>query len=318
MNYLLALLVIARAAFGQQPCTLDGRVIDQTTGRPVAKVHLFVMPERLGPAIRTNTNEQGVFCFARLDAGSYRLLAQRGGYLDAAYPGTRLPGSYVTFKIDPSNHAAPLTLKMVQRSILPGRVVDADGDPIAGAEVDAIGPDGEPAMRRMPGNIAATDTRGVFRFYDLDPGTYRLLAVPRLEARSLVGYRDSHGQPLPQRAVDTYYPNSPSGEGAAPIVLTPGHEITGIDITVQSVGLRHVSGRVVGMPFGKYLLADLKRPSGGVEGRAIQLREDGTFYQDGLLPGLYTFRLSGAADRTVDLTVRDVDGLVIEPLKTDK
>jgi hypothetical protein len=29
------------------------------------------------------------------------------------------------------------------------------------------------------------------------------------------------------------------------------------------------------MPFGKYLLAETKRPNGGVEGRAIQLREDG-------------------------------------------
>jgi hypothetical protein len=318
MKYSFVLLVFARAAFGQPLCALEGRVVDQTTDRPVARVHMFAIREGLGPAIRTNTNERGVFCFARLDGGSYRLLAQRGDYMDAVYQGSRFPGSYPTLKIDLGSRPSPVTLKMVPRSILAGSVVDTDRDPIAGVEVRANGPDGGAPVWRDPGNIAHTDIHGRFRFYDLDPGTYRLVAVPAHEPRSWAGYRDGHGQPLQEREIETYYSDSPNATGAAPIVLKAGHEINGITIKMQTVGLRHLSGRVVGLPVGTYLLADITSPSGAVEGRAIQVREDGTFRQDGLLPGLYTLRMTGAKDRVVDLAARDVDGLLIEPLKTGK
>jgi hypothetical protein len=318
MRNLLALLVLARAAFGQQSCVLEGRVVDRTTGQPIAKVQLFAISEQVGPAIRTKTNEHGMFCFAQMAAGSYGLLARRTGYLDAAYQGSRFFGTYPSLKIGPDSRISPVTLEMVPRSILAGRVVDSDGDPIAGAEVRASGPDGDEVVWRNPGNIAHTDVNGVFRFYDLDPGTYHLTAVPPIEARYWAGYRDGHGQPLQQREIETYYPNSPSADGAAPIVLKAGREITGIAITMLTVRLRHLSGKVVGLPIGKYLLADIRSPSGAGETRAIQLREDGTFYQDGLLPGLYTLRVTGAENRIVDLSAHDVDGLLIEPPKTSK
>src|ERR1700688_5063371 len=93
MKHPLALLILARAALAQSSCALEGSVADQNTGRPLAKVHLFAIQDVLGPAIRTNTNEQGVFCFERLQAGSYTVLARRTGYLDAVYQGSRFFGS---------------------------------------------------------------------------------------------------------------------------------------------------------------------------------------------------------------------------------
>jgi uncharacterized protein (DUF2141 family) len=173
-------------------------------------------------------------------------------------------------------------------------------------------------MRSDPGTIAHADDHGTFRFYDLAPGTYRLIALPGLDAVFWAGYRNGHGQPLDEREIETYYPNSPGGKGAAAVVLEAGHEITDVVITMQKAGLRHLSGRIVGFTGRQYLLADLSGPSGIVQTSPIQMREDGTFYQGGLLPGKYTLRMAYIVQTTVDLTTQDVDGLPIEPLKTGK
>jgi hypothetical protein len=207
----------------------------------------------------------------------------------------------------------PMTIELTPRSILTGRVLDADGDPIAGAEVDASGPDG-----RYPGTIAHTDDHGAFRFYDLGAGTYHLMAIPGLDTHIWAGFRDGHGQPIGEREIETYYPNSSDIKGAAAIVLKAGHEINDVVITMQRVGLRHVSGRIVGFAGGQYLLAEFRWPSGTVEASPIQVREDGTFYQGGLLPGKYTLSMAYVVQTTVDLTTQDVDGLLIDSLKTGK
>jgi hypothetical protein len=296
---------------------VEGRVVDQSTGRPIPKVHLFATREGRKPAIRTTANEQGIFCFARLDPGSYSLFAQRTGYLDTVYQGSRFFGIYPMLRITSNARPSPVTIEMTPRCILAGRVVDADGDPVADAEVRADGADGGGNEWRNPGNITRTDENGAFRFYDLDPGTYRLIAIPALDPSLGAGYRDGPGGPLQEHEIETFYPNSPTAENSAPIVLKAGREISGIAITLRKAGLRHLTGRIVGVPGGKYLMAELRRASGYVEGRAIQVHEDGTFSQDGLTPGEYTLRIAGV-ERTVDLITRDVDGLVIEPRPSGK
>jgi hypothetical protein len=280
----------------------------------MAKVHVFVTLETLSPAIRTSTDDHGLFCFAQLDAGNYGLVAQRTGYLDAVYQGSRFLGTYPQLRVRAGSHLGPVTVKMTARPILAGKVVDRDGDPIANVEVRARGPEGEEIVWRSPGNITHTDVRGSFRFYDLDPGTYRLIAVPPPGVRFSGRDRDSHGEPLSVGQVETYYPDSRSAEGAAPIVLKAGRENTSIVITMQDVKLRHISGRVPGGRAGFYLLAEIRKASGGSEVPAIAVGGDGTFRRDGLLPGRYTLRLVGYADRVVDLSAGDVDGIVMEPL----
>jgi hypothetical protein len=311
-------LYFVSAAIGQERCVLEGRVVDDTTGQPLAKVHLFATQERLVPAIRTTTNEHGRFCLARLDPGSYNLFAQLSGYLDAVYQGSRHPGSYPMLKIAADSRLSPITVEMARRSILAGRVVDADRDPIAGAEVRAF-EQTAPNQWRSPGNITTTDVHGAFRFYDLDPGTYSVSAAPPRDI-FMIGYRDGFGRPLQEREMETFYPNSANAAGGTRIVLEPGREITDFVITMQRVRLRHLSGKVIGAPEVKSLFADVS-VSGGHTILSIQVHEDGLFYQDGLLPGVYTLRpanLGGKVEQVVDLTTRDVDGIQIEPLKTLK
>ena len=127
MKLALAWLCLGSLATGQTRCALEGRVVDQKTGQPVARAHLFVIREAALTAIRTSTNEQGRFCFAQLDAGSYHAVAQRTGYLEALYQGVPHPGIDPTIEIKLESRVAPVTIKMVPRPILVGTVVDADG-----------------------------------------------------------------------------------------------------------------------------------------------------------------------------------------------
>jgi hypothetical protein len=301
MKPALVLLSFATLAAAQTPCALEGRVVDQKTGRPIASAHLFAIGQS-SAAIRTSSNEEGRFCFPRLDAGSHHVVAQRTGYLEAVYQGSRHPGIYPTIEIKPEGRMPPLTIKMEPRPILVGIVVDADGGRVAHAEVRAL----RHGNRGEYGSTVYTDGRGTFRFYDLAPGNYHLTASPPVDF-VYADYRNGAGGPPQERIVETPYQSA--------IALEAGREITGVVITMQKVRLRRLSGRVVGVAGAKYLMADFRFPSGGSEGRNIEIRADGTFYMDGLLPGRCTLRLAGAEDKVVDLTNGDADDVLIGPRK---
>ena len=305
MKLALAWLCLGSLATGQTRCALEGRVVDQKTGQPVARAHLFVIREAALTAIRTSTNEQGRFCFAQLDAGSYHAVAQRTGYLEALYQGVPHPGIDPTIEIKLESRVAPVTIKMVPRPILVGTVVDADGVPVGHAQVCASSSSAQPEAWRRSGDTVYTDGHGAFRFYDLDPGNYHLTASPPMDIAHWL-YRDGTGGPLQEHIVETSYPSA--------IALEAGREITDVVIRMQKVRLRRLSGRVVGIAGAKSFMVEAGSPSGGTEWRNTEIRTDGTFDLNGLLPGRCVIHVAGE-DRVVDLTNGDVDGVLIGPRK---
>jgi len=57
---------------------------------------------------------------------------------------------------------------------------------------------------------------GHFRFYDLDPGTYHLIASPQVGASIFSGmYLGNNGEPLSSRQIETYYPAALTTAGQA-------------------------------------------------------------------------------------------------------
>ncbi|MGA3205728.1 MAG: carboxypeptidase-like regulatory domain-containing protein [Bryobacteraceae bacterium] len=313
MRLLLVLLAIVPGALAQ--CALAGRVIDRASRAPIPKVRIYAATG-LAPAILTRTDENGAFCFEKLDSGAYSLIAQRSGYRDVAYASSRsMSGS-----IDVAQGATldAFIIEMTARPILAGRVVDAGGDPVVGAKVRAVYASGAATMGRDPGNITLTDVHGRFRFYDLDPSTYHLIASPPVASSLFSGtYLGSNGEPLLSRQIETYYPAALQDAEAAAIELKAGSEVTGITITMLTTTVRHVSGRVIGT-FRGYMMLDVKLSDGGSEGSAIQVDKDGTFRRDGLRPAKYTLRLPGGGVRVVDLTNGDVEDLIVEVGKPER
>lgn len=309
MQLLLTFLAVIPSALAQ--CALAGRVIDGANGAPIPKVRVYAAAG-VTPAILTGTDENGAFCFENLDLGAYSLVAQRTGYLDVAYGSSRYMPGLPSIKVTHGRAPDAVTIEMTRRPVLAGRVVDAGGDAVGSAEIHAVDASGAATLARDPGTITRTDVQGRFRFYDLDPGTYHLIASPRGGPSTFSGvYLGSHGEPLPSRQVETYYPDALTAAEAAAIELNAASEVMGVTIRIQTTALRHVSGRVIGT-FRGYMMLDVKLSTGGSEGAAIQVGKDGSFRRDGLRPVKYTLRLPGGGERVVDLTNGDVEDLLIE------
>ena len=78
----------------------------------------------------TTTDAEGRFTLDGVDPGSYLLLAQRTGYLDQGYgaPAPQLVGP--PLDLGAGETMRDITVKLTPQSLLYGKVLDEDGDPI--------------------------------------------------------------------------------------------------------------------------------------------------------------------------------------------
>jgi hypothetical protein len=224
------LLAFAIDAAAQPTCAIHGVVLDQNSGAPVNRARVLAILDWLHPAYWTTTDQQGHYCFEKLEPGRYDLLVQRTGYRDERYGGEPA-GPVNTLRVSPGNSPGPITIRISRRSVLSGRVVDRDGDPVFDAHVNVelqIPPD----SWRNDFLTAQTDSRGTFRFFDLPPGKYFVYVNPGTtfwpDAFDGKGHRIVESQ-----EVRTYYPSSLTKEKATFIVLTPDQSVTGLTIVMQ-------------------------------------------------------------------------------------
>ncbi|HVZ75439.1 MAG TPA: carboxypeptidase-like regulatory domain-containing protein [Polyangia bacterium] len=164
---------------------ITGGVVDDR-GRAVGGVEVRAEATPGDPLAEVATaSAGGAFRFAALPAGAWRLVARAPG-LVARAPATVALGAAPV---------APVRLELVRAAVLSGRVVDARGLPIAGAEVRCVGAGGDDlaviydplplaaeaaalppgAGHARPGTrTVVADGAGTFRLSDLVPGTFHL------------------------------------------------------------------------------------------------------------------------------------------------
>jgi hypothetical protein len=91
--------------------------------------------------------------------------------------------------------------------------------------------------------VASTtsDKAGEYQLKPLLPGKYYLRAIPP---------RDSRKGPASKSAyVPKYFPAMPSQDGSSALVLRPGEQMAGIDITLNAVRTITVTGQLLLSPF---------------------------------------------------------------------
>lgn len=160
---------------------LQGRVIDQREGTPVAGARVQASPQ--GPpwgreGRNLATDAQGAFRMEGLIPGDYDVQARRGDYLVT-------PPRTITLSADDPEERLELALD--PGLVLAGMLVDERGVPLAGRVTADGTPDGasQPLSR---GQAVGSDGR--FRLTGFQPGTYRLRAsAPGTKGVTLTGLR---------------------------------------------------------------------------------------------------------------------------------
>ena len=156
--------------------SIAGTVVDQD-GRPVPGAIVTWADDAIGDTGRATSNAAGEFVVERLRSGSYRA-SVRAAERDTLL---RFVGEPPVVTLDaqrPRAEGVMITVRIDRRAIS-GRVIDAAGDPVADARIDAIAAprDGAAVFHswlRLPSAVSAVD--GAFSIAGLAEGSYAVRA----------------------------------------------------------------------------------------------------------------------------------------------
>lgn len=250
---LLFVLSFAFMAQGQaptRPASIAGTVFNKLTGAPVKAAHVMYIKVDAAAGdnaqpISTDSDPSGHYSI-QLDAGNYRLWAERPGYARQTY-GSRSPegpGSVVSVAAGAELH--DLDMRMVPLGAIAGVVADEDGDPVQGVGIQILRFSYTTGRRQLiPVSGASSNDRGEYRAYGLPAGRYLLLATPRsqpmtrpIETGGLVPEAQEPYAPM-------YYPGVLDPGSASEVALAEGGELSGVDFRLAKVRAMTVRGRIV-------------------------------------------------------------------------
>lgn len=270
-----------------------GRVVDAQTGQPVANVTVALSSD--GQLADVVTHTDGRFEARGLAPGEYRMFVRAAGYVEVEYgkpatptgvgPGYEEAGTRIDVR--KGLIVSGLDVSLQRAGVISGRVLGDTGDGLARAEVEVMTRAYLPGgVGFVPAAFAQTDSSGSYRLVDLRPGQYRVRAyVPRTIQPSKAESGHSYAR--------TFFPQMLSGENALPIHVDGGQEVFDIDIMLETVRLRSVSGTVVdasGQP-ARQVSVRLMGPIGPSGPFIAELTSDvssaGTFRIENVAPGDY-------------------------------
>lgn len=243
---------------------IQGTVVENQTGRPVARAAVEVRPisQAQGQPLSKRTDSRGQFELGGLAAGSYLVTATRRGFMHAEYGQRRWNSVGMPLTVQ-AEETAMITLRLMHYSAITGTVVDENevGLPDFGVAVYRAG---------QPPELVASargDESGVFRVSGLEPGTYLVRSAAK---------QDEDEAYLP-----TFSRETQRVEEARAITVYPEDETRGVEVHALPGKLHTLSGEAItvppGIPVRITLASDMGRQT--VEGPVFQF--------SGLAPGLY-------------------------------
>jgi protocatechuate 3,4-dioxygenase beta subunit len=310
------------------------------SGLATADNRLFV---NLAGAVATVvTDSNGRFTITGVDPGQYQISAERDGFVRSEY-GQRTPtGNGIAIPVSASQRLT-LDLKMLQASVVSGRVITSEGEPASQATVQAYTYQYSNGQRSLA-EVKTTQTNdlGEYRLYWLEPGEYFVsvtsnqvednLPAATVDVSQSRGGRFARGGaavqilttalaerggPIVQALGGTtnppvFYPGTMDPDGAVPISVGAAVEVRGTDFNLRPQRSATVSGRVVA-PFplnqGSANIGARGRGAAALEGAPIQLAFGGAPVQLSLnRVGSSRTGLAGLVNLRVGSTPVNADG----------
>ena len=331
--------------------TLEGQAVAFGTNTPVPRARIVVA--RVGGTVedyRTGVADaNGRFSFRDLAAGSYRVFAERQGFLRGEH-GRRVASGAGTPVWLVAGQPTQITVTMIPTGVITGRVFD-DGHPSRNVWVRAMRASFFDGQRTLAmAGYAKADDLGEYRLFGLAPGIYYVSAIPQDRARiqgdiyvqpqipsNANGNRSSISTPVAEAMakgliepaalddgifVQAFYPGTTDETTAAAIEVQPGGTVTGIDLTIARSRAMRVRGRVIDATTGRpprNVSVGIGQPGGrpSSSGSAV-VDAAGAFEMPPLPPGRYI--LSARSTTTdqrsfgtmaIELRDRDVENVDI-------
>jgi hypothetical protein len=260
----------------QAPATgkISGRVLAADTGRPVPRARVMLSGAQFNGR-GALTDDTGAFDLTGLPEGRFTLTVSKSGFVTLSYGQRRPQQAGTPLQLAAGQELKGIEFRLPPGSVVTGRVVDENGDPLPGTSVRILAYQYQQGNRQLvPAGNAQTDDRGVYRVWGLNPGDYYVSANPpqnlnvppgpqangapgrgggfgagggrggRGGAFGPAAAADAADDPAQVGYAPTYYPGVASVAEARPITLGLSAEMTGIDFNVLLVRTSRISGRV--------------------------------------------------------------------------
>ena len=171
------LLLLALATGALHAALIRGTVVENQTGRPLARALVVVRPVTGTAAeeLSARTNVYGAFEFPPVAGGAYLLTASRRAFAPIQYGQKRWNSAGVPVLLEDSA-ATYLTIRLPRYGAVAGTVVDEN-------EVGLPEHDVVVYTNTRPPKLMArgkTDDRGMYRISGLDPGSYLVRTTAKL------------------------------------------------------------------------------------------------------------------------------------------
>jgi hypothetical protein len=208
---------------------IEGRVVQRSTGQPLAGVDIFVMNFPV-PPVKTGTD--GSFLFQGLKPGRYGVVLS---------PASNFRAREAVVDVRENQKVTGITIHAFSGAVIAGQVLDTKRRPIAGLGVSALRLTGGgprfPPDRGMTG-IGVTNDLGEYRISGLTPGSYAILVESaRCEVKPKE-WKEDDPAALPEpvdSVVRTYYPNATALDLAATIPVIESQKLEQMDVTLATL-----------------------------------------------------------------------------------
>ena len=247
MLFLLAAMMLQvglaqeQGAAPAKQCVLEGTAVDATTGEALPKVTVKLVRESSQQSsgyVRT-TDASGRFRFEGVAAGDYELVGDRPGYLEGQFGATKPVGAGITLHLKAGDELSELPLKLTRFSVVSGKVLDEDGEPVSGARINAISTFWARGQREYgTTEQGTTNDRGEYRISGLSPGRY-YFRVSTGDAR----FTREPGGPV-ESLLPVFYPDSLTIDHAAGVQLEPAQNLDGIDFKLKTGPVFQIRGAI--------------------------------------------------------------------------